>query len=70
MTTLAWTVAVVVFALWMVEHFGGFDSRQRLRDQRDEARLRLMVAEHERDVARAQVHPSRRRLRSVDGGQR
>lgn len=70
---LAWTFAALCFALWVIEHFGGFDARARLRDQRDKATeraddlaLRLMVAEHERDVARSLVHPSRRHLRSVD----
>lgn len=74
MTALAWTVATVSFALWLIEHFGGTDSRARLRHQRDLARkqhrdaearacglgIRLLLTTVERDNARRLVHPSGR----------
>lgn len=73
MTALAIAFAALWFALWLIEHVGGREKRDELREQRDEAEtracelgLRLLVAEHERDVARSMVHPSRRHLRSVD----
>lgn len=59
MTAIAFAFATLWFALWLIEHVGG-------REQRDDLRLRLMIAEHERDVARSMAHPSRRHLRSVD----
>lgn len=74
MSAVAWTFAAIVFVLWLVEHYGGADARDRLRKQRDEQTnraddlaLKLLIAETERDVARRQVHPSARHLRVVRG---
>lgn len=74
MIALAWSAAALFFLLWLVEHLGGDDARGRLRRQRDDAQaladergLRLLIAEHERDVARSMIHPSGR-LRIVKDG--
>lgn len=63
MIALAWTFTAFFLGLWLVEHVGGADARDRLRAQRDAAvaeRDELVAAEWGRIVAASLAHSEAR----------
>lgn len=59
---IAWTAAVVFFAFWAIEHVGGRQTRDELREERDLALDTLSLA-----MRGTPVHP-RPDLHLVKGG--